>query len=137
MAAPDPSFARPAHELAQASVAPPHVATAPSPAQGLALDHNAKIQTGLTYALPGNINSDGTTAQGTGFSVNKTGTGVYAITFTTPFAATPNIQVTISDSAALWHTSSRSASGFTVTTTGTGGGAADHAFDFLAFPTPA
>lgn len=45
---------------------------------------------GLAFVW-GNVNSGGTIAAqaGRGFSVNKTGTGLYVITFTTAFKSTP------------------------------------------------
>lgn len=39
--------------------------------------------------LRGVVNSDGTIAQGTGFTVTKGSTGVYTITFTTAYSAAP------------------------------------------------
>lgn len=39
----------------------------------------------------GIVNADGTIAYGTGFTVNKLGTGEYRVTFSTPFATVPSV----------------------------------------------
>lgn len=44
--------------------------------------------------MAGVINSDGTVARGTGFSVTKNATGDFTVTFTTNFAAVPVITLT-------------------------------------------
>lgn len=46
---------------------------------------------GIPVALTGIVNSNGTIAAGTGFSVNRTGAGQYTVTFTSALAAVPVI----------------------------------------------
>jgi len=45
------------------------------------------------FIIRGHINSSGGITTGTGFTVTKTGTGAYTVTFTTPFSAEPTVTV--------------------------------------------
>lgn len=87
--------------------------------------------------ITGQINADGTTAAGTGFASSSGGTGLYTITFTTPFAAAPTVVATAFDS-----TGSRVAHIVSVSTTSAviqirqgGGTVNDMSFHFVAFTT--
>jgi hypothetical protein len=92
---------------------------------------------GHKHAMPrvvrGRVNADGTVAQGTGFTVNKTGAGAYEITFTTAFSALPIV-------LAVTHESNRSASVdvpsstsvVVIRTANYNVGQADYAFSFIA-----
>lgn len=53
----------------------------------------AKLATNLR-SLVGHVNSNGTIAAGTGFTVVRNGTGDYTINFTVPFGAAPIVLVT-------------------------------------------
>lgn len=50
-------------------------------------------------AMTGFVNSNGTIAGGTGFSVVKGAAGIYTVNYTTAFSSIPNIQVTPADQA--------------------------------------
>lgn len=90
--------------------------------------------------ITGSISSTGGINAGTGFTVNKTGTGTYVITFTTPFASTPTILTTAMDSGSAAPNnaslSSPAATGFTAILRISGASTlADASFDFVAFTT--
>lgn len=82
--------------------------------------------------ITGRVNSDGTIAAGTGFSVAVIGTGHFRVTFTTAFASTPTIVCTISqqsgNSPVASH-GSESAASFDVFTNNEG---SSLPFDFIA-----
>jgi len=63
----------------------------------------------------GRINSDGTIAQGTGFTATRTAAGSYRVTFTTAFGAAPIVVVT--DGTTSGTVAARLKSGVAVTTT--------------------
>ncbi len=98
---------------------------------------------GRVAALPsrtvrGEVAADGTVVRGAGFSVAKTGTGAYTVSFSEAFPLTPVVVVGAgpvagANDAKLASSPAPSASGFGVTTfTSTTGAAADLAFSFVA-----
>jgi hypothetical protein len=44
--------------------------------------------------VKGIVRADGTIFNGTGFTITRTGTGAYTLTFTTPFAEVPAVTIT-------------------------------------------
>lgn len=91
----------------------------------------SKVITGLIAAA-------GTITAGTGFTINGSHvTGIYTITFSVAFGATPTIQVTLaSDPASVLQRpgiSAQSASAFTVKMANNAGALGDAAFNFLAY----
>lgn len=91
----------------------------------------------VTGTVTGIIPAAGTTpTSGTGFTYTHTnGTGVYVFTFSTPFAATPLVLLTIGPEAGIATriavVTASATTGFTVET-GAGNSAADHPFMFTA-----
>ena len=137
MAVRDPSFAPPAADLQKQTLAPAVVAAAPSVQQGLALDHKAKVPDGLTSTITGQVDSAASAPKGSGYSVAKGGTGIYNVTFTTPFAATPTVIATMADTTIAIRVigvSSVTTSGFTAQIAN-GGTAEDRAWNFIALAT--
>lgn len=135
----DPSFAPPAHQLAGLGLDPPQVARAPSGGQGLALTETGAIPSSLIPAsnLTGRIASAGTVTAGTGFTVNRSGTGTYDVTFTTAFTAAPTVLANpVAGASNLTATITNVATtGVTINThTGTGS-ATNTDFHFVAFAT--
>jgi hypothetical protein len=64
--------------------------------QALAEAVDARIGVGAApLVVSGVVNPDGSIARGAGFTVAKTGTGLYAITFAPAFAVVPAIAVTV------------------------------------------
>jgi hypothetical protein len=82
----------------------------------------------------GTVNSDGTIASGSGFTVNHTGTGVYAVTFTTAFTDTPAVTATaITDGVTSLDTLASGSFGCGVHAGSiVGGNRADRQFSFIA-----
>jgi len=98
---------------------------------------NAHIRDNLKYLLPltGRVNTDGTIAAGTGFTVSKT-TGVYTITFSAAYAETPVVLVSlVAGGDEIIKTSGPSITGVIVTTATAGGVLTNTAFAFAVFPT--
>lgn len=58
-------------------------------------DLETPLVTNQPRTLTGYIASAGTITAGTGFTCNRTGTGVFAITFTTPFTIAPTVVATL------------------------------------------
>lgn len=89
--------------------------------------------------LTGQITSGGGITAGTGFTVAHGGTGLYTVTFTTPFAATPTIVTTIFDSGGSQHhamdITAQSAAAFSVKITDNVGTPVDTFWNFLATTT--
>lgn len=86
----------------------------------------------------GSVNSAGTIVRGSGYTVTKNGTGDYTINFTTPFAATPVVNLTSQSWAAIlrpdltpYSASQIRLQCFNTTT----GAAIDGGFDFEAIDT--
>ncbi len=99
---------------------------------------SASTITGLTASsstssVSGSVGSTGTITQGSGFSVVHSGTGVYAVTFTTAFSAAPVVVVTpVTSGSRFAGVSTQSASGFTAQLANSAGTATDQAFNFAA-----
>ncbi len=97
---------------------------------------SASTITGLTTSsssVAGSVGSTGTITQGSGFSVVHSGTGVYAVTFTTAFSAAPVVVVTpVTSGSRFAGVSTQSASGFTAQLANLAGTATDQAFNFIA-----
>lgn len=90
--------------------------------------------------LTGLVNADGTIAGGTGFTVNHSSTGTYAVTFTTAFAAAPTVLVTITEgpgsaSVGTPGLTNLVAGSVTVNTVDRTGAAANMPFAFIAYAT--
>lgn len=87
---------------------------------------------GATQVVTGIVSGAGAILAGTGFTVNRTGVGVYVVTYTVPFASTPVVVTQKADFTDNFPNgiSAQSASAFTLNM----GGPADHAFNFLATP---
>lgn len=92
----------------------------------------ARATLGVAATIRGVVAADGTITRGTGFSVVKSGTGSYAVTFTTAFAATPVVTLT----PKTWSTTGvtgETTNGFSVTNWNvTDGSQVDGAFAFAA-----
>lgn len=134
----DPSFAPPAHKLAGTGALPgPNVTAAPAGGQAFALEPDGTIPASLQSSpITGQIASGGTVTAGTGWSVNRSGTGIYDVTFDSAFAATPTIVASPIDvSARLVKIDSPTTAGFSIFTYTTGGAAANGGSHFLAFET--
>lgn len=81
----------------------------------------------------GIVASTGAISEGTGFTVNKTGTGVYVITFSPAFSDTPAVTPVVAQSGALAAiVTSNSPSAATVVTVNSSIVAADLGFHFHA-----
>ena len=135
MAAPDPSFAQPAHKLAAIGLEPPGVARQPSPGQGLALNETGAIPPALIGTTTGQVTSGGSVTAGTGFTVNHSATGTYAVTFTTPYAAAPTVIANATSVTRTVQITAQSTSGFTASITDHNNAAQDAGFNFVAFVT--
>jgi hypothetical protein len=93
-------------------------------------------------SLTGIVNANGTIAAGTGFTVNRTGAGVYVVTFTAAFSAAPDVQMTMTDPlgwqvatggfACIFGATSVTGAGFTAKFITPAGGAFDAPFNFTA-----
>lgn len=85
---------------------------------------------GMRHDVRGLVSSAGAASPAKGFTVSKTGTGTYVITYTTAFSTEPIPQLTIAQGGALQaEVSAHSTTGCTVTTFNTASGAnADSAF---------
>lgn len=59
--------------------------------QGLEESVSARLLRPTPRMLAAKVNSAGTVTSGGGFSVSKGGTGIYLLTFTQPFAGTPQV----------------------------------------------
>ncbi len=88
-----------------------------------------KLLAGAPRIVTGQVDSTGAINAGTGFTVNKTGTGVYDITFGTPFVAAPIVLASATTNNIVAVTAS-STTGFTATAF-----SADRDFNFVAFGT--
>ncbi len=88
-----------------------------------------------TNMVTGIVTGAGAIAAGTGFTVNRTGVGVYVIAFTaSQFAATPVCLVNAIDATLTLPTPiTRSQNGFTVDMRTAGNAPVDNAFNFSAF----
>lgn len=90
----------------------------------------AVVTTGLVAGIVNNI---GGIVGGSGFSVVHSGTGVYAVSFSTPFSARPAVTVTVDQAASLFvFLTGPSTNGFTVNLVNASSSPADAAFDFHA-----
>lgn len=97
-----------------------------SPGAALDVRGDIKLGTNGQYSVPageenlrmlrGVIASSGGISGGSGFSVSRTGTGIYAITFATPFTGTPAVTATAADASTpvVATVSSLTASGATI-----------------------
>ena len=108
---------------------------APASTSALLRSKGSGADAAWTQIVTGLVDSTGLELAGdSGFSVNKTGTGVYAITYTTAFSATP---LTV---ATAWNTSSLKVpvlsvagmTGFTLKMYQGSGAAVDEGFNFLS-----
>lgn len=92
-----------------------------------------------TMMVTGQITSTGTITAGSGFSVVHTSTGVYTISFNTPFASPPTVLAVcfnVGTTAVRVASIDSTATGSCVVRVTSGGGAAtDTAFNFVAFQT--
>lgn len=85
----------------------------------------------------GRVAAAGTISGGTGFTVNKTGTGLYSITFSTPFSAVPIVIATAETVPSIVNIDTLTINGFRALITGSGdwagpNAARDDAFRFIA-----
>lgn len=78
--------------------------------------------------IAGAVNANGTVNRGTGFSSSRVSAGVYDVTYTTAFAATPIVLATPVASQQLFMVSNETTSGFRATF----GPPADNQFNFTA-----
>jgi hypothetical protein len=130
-------FAHPAHRLPTASTLPgPTVTPQPAPGNAVALGPDGRLPSGIGI-IKGQVDSTGAAIGGDTplFVSAKTATGIYTVTFgNAAFAAAPTVILTVGHSNIYVAWSSKTATGFTVTTTTVSTGAAfDSAFDFVAF----
>ena len=82
-----------------------------------------------------NTTGSGTIDRGTGFTINRTGTGVLAVTFTTAFAIIPTVVTTyysVATSNVNPRLSALATTGFTVTMLSSANAAVDGVFNFIA-----
>lgn len=86
-----------------------------------------------TAMLTGDVNSNGTIAGGTGFTVNHSGTGIYIVSFTNPFSSSP-VPVVTPKGAMLPAVVANSASQMTLNFFDTTPSLVDSAFFFLVAP---
>jgi hypothetical protein len=85
----------------------------------------------------GNVNTGGIQVGGSGFNSSRTATGVYVITFLTPFSVQPTVTVTpISLLSAVATVDARSEATFTVRIFDSSGVALNRSFSFIAIGTP-
>lgn len=82
--------------------------------------------------IRGEVNANGTTAQGSGFTVAKTGTGLYTISYSFSGAATVTLAGRQGDWVAVLNGAPGSIQAFVITRAVVGGAAADSAFCFIA-----
>ncbi len=101
--------------------------------QRLALDPHPtypyRLLSGAPTIITGQVDSTGAINAGTGFAVDKTGTGTYDITFDVPFATVPTV-VACATTGNVVAVTAASATGFSVTAF-----AADKDFNFIAVTT--
>lgn len=83
--------------------------------------------------ITGAVTAAGNVQAGTGFTVNRTGVGVYVVTFTTGFAATPIVLATALDVVRIADVNGQSASGFTGRLYTNAAAAVDSDWNFVAF----
>lgn len=84
--------------------------------------------------IRGSVSATGSILTGTGFSISKTTTGTYGITFDSAFADTPNVLAIVADNLARFATANGvSETGATILTWDTSGSLHDVAFLFWAF----
>lgn len=90
----------------------------------------------LARGVRGTVSSDGDVVRGTGFSVVKTGTGQYTVTYTTAFDTTPVVTFGLgaSGTGAAMKLTSEAESTFSVVTYTPAGAAVDSPFSFHALP---
>jgi hypothetical protein len=80
----------------------------------------------------GKIMSNGTVDKGAGFSVSHSGTGIYHITFNTPFASAPSFTATTAANAgAGWCSAFCSSDDAEVDVVASDGSPSDYGFDFI------
>ena len=98
---------------------------------------DAKRIKGLPSPMTGQITSGATIDAGTGFTVSSGGTGLYTITFTTAFAATPTVVVTVNRSGGgrLATIDNASTTSVDVVIRTDGGVLENDAFHFVAYAT--
>jgi hypothetical protein len=98
---------------------------------------NALNGSGPGGFIRGKINSDGSIASGTGFSVTAHTTGLYTITFTVPFSAAPIVLCTADEGVSavfIEINTGPSASSFVANPRNTSAVSVDIAFGFVAIP---
>lgn len=81
--------------------------------------------------IRGRVNSDGTIALGTGFTISKTGTGAYTINFSTTFSSAPTAVASATNAAHFSNVGLPSTSSVAVATYNSSAAAADAAFNFI------
>lgn len=96
----------------------------------------ANVQALYSRVITGRVTSAGAITAGTGFSVNKSATGVYDVTYDTTQAAALLVHITPADATSprIFTVTSTSTTGFTVKTFNTSSTATDCAFVFTARP---
>jgi hypothetical protein len=83
-------------------------------------------------AVAGRVNADGSIAAGSGFTVSKSGTGTYVVTFTA--LAPVAVVAACASGANRWApTSAYTAKSVTVSMLNSAGAVVDEAFAFIAF----
>lgn len=82
----------------------------------------------------GSVTSAGAVATGSGFTASRSATGIYVVTFTTPFPAAPAVVAMASTSVARIMTLTElTASAVTIQSWDAAGAAADASFFFIAY----
>ena len=85
----------------------------------------------------GDVNTGGVRVGGSGFNASRTATGVYVITFLTPFSVRPTVTVTpLSTLVAVATADAGTAASFTVRIFDSSGAALDRGFSFIAIGIP-
>ncbi|HKZ40483.1 MAG TPA: hypothetical protein VJ044_05940, partial [Candidatus Hodarchaeales archaeon] len=82
--------------------------------------------------IRGAVNADCTIARGAGFTVNKTGTGTYTVTFSTAFSGAPVVVVCLTASVGIIQSANHTTSDVGIATYNTSSAPADIAFQFIA-----
>jgi hypothetical protein len=89
--------------------------------------------------VTGRVTDTGAITAGTGFTVNKSATGTYDVTFTSAFSAVPTVMATVGDTAAgrAIKVNTPATTGFTVKISNVAGAPTneDQPFNFVAFET--
>ena len=96
-----------------------------------------RIQGLSSGAITGQVSAAGAVTAGTGWSVNRSATGTYDVTFTSAYSAAPTVVVTLTDitNHLVYAITASSTTGFTVKITSGSGSATNCSFNFVSFAT--